>query len=70
MVLSQLNEKAKMTTKILNETEGIRLNEVAGAMYAFPQITLPQAAVAAAQVRRDVMYAFPQITVVFVVAGS
>ena len=49
-VLSQLNQKAKMTTKILNSIEGVKLNEVAGAMYAFPQIHLPDKVVQAAKV--------------------
>ena len=49
-MLSQLNQKAKMTTKILNSIEGVKLNEVAGAMYAFPQIHLPDKVVQAAKV--------------------
>ena len=40
-VLGELNEKAKMTTKILNSIPGISCNEVAGAMYAFPRLDLP-----------------------------
>ena len=40
-MLGDLNEKAKMTTKILNSIPGISCNEVAGAMYAFPKIDLP-----------------------------
>ena len=31
-----------MTTEVLNSMENVKCNEVAGAMYAFPRITLPK----------------------------
>ena len=41
-MLGELEEKARMTTETLNSIDGITCNEVMGAMYAFPQIHLPQ----------------------------
>jgi len=49
-VLGELALKARMTTKTLNTVEGVRCNEVMGAMYAFPRIFLPDKAVAEAKV--------------------
>ena len=43
-------KKAKMTTKVLDSMENVKCNEVAGAMYAFPRITLPKKAIEAAKV--------------------
>ena len=43
-------KKAKMTTKVLDSMENVKCNEVAGAMYAFPRITLPKQAIEAATV--------------------
>ena len=43
-------KKAKITTEVLNSMENVNCNEVAGAMYAFPRITLPKKAVEAAEV--------------------
>ena len=43
-------KKAKMTTEVLNSMENVKCNEVAGAMYAFPRITLPKKAIEAAKV--------------------
>ena len=40
-----------MTTDTLNSIDGITCNEVMGAMYAFPQIKLPQKAIDQAKVR-------------------
>ena len=42
--------QAKMTTEVLNSMENVKCNEVAGAMYAFPRITLPKKAIEAAKV--------------------
>lgn len=42
-------KKAKLTTEILNSLENVKCNEVAGSMYAFPRITLPQPAINAAK---------------------
>ena len=47
-VLSLLKQKARMVTDAFNSIEGIKCNEVQGAMYAFPRIFLPEKAVAAA----------------------
>jgi len=49
-VLGELSLKARMTTETLNTVEGVRCNEVMGAMYAFPRIFLPDRAVAEAKV--------------------
>ncbi|XP_073231434.1 alanine aminotransferase 2-like [Porites lutea] len=38
-----------MTTEVLNSMENVKCNEVAGAMYAFPRITLPKKAIEAAK---------------------
>ena len=43
-------KKAKMTTEVLNSVGNVKCNEVAGAMYAFPRITLPKKAIEAAKV--------------------
>ena len=43
-------KKAKMTRKVFNSMENVKCNEVAGAMYAFPRITLPKKAIEAAKV--------------------
>ena len=43
-------KKAKMTTEVLNSMENVKCNEVAGAMYAFPRITLPKKAIETAGV--------------------
>jgi len=58
-VLHSLKERAQLTTEMLNRIEGITCNEVGGAMYAFPQIRLPQKAINEANVRGmqpDFMY--------------
>ena len=34
-------KKAKMTRKVFNSMENVKCNKVAGAMYAFPRITIP-----------------------------
>ena len=49
-MLGDLATKAKMTTQILNSIDGITCNEVMGAMYAFPKITIPQKAIDQAKV--------------------
>ena len=50
MVLGQLAKKAKMVTETFNSIPGISCNTVQGAMYAFPQIQLPEKAIQAAKV--------------------
>ena len=39
-----------MMTEVLNSVENVKCNEVAGAMFAFPRITLPKKAIEAAKV--------------------
>jgi len=51
-VLGELALKAGMVTEKLNEIEGVRCNELMGAMYAFPRIFLPEKAVAEAKVKK------------------
>uniref|UniRef100_A0AAZ3RJ41 Alanine aminotransferase 1 n=1 Tax=Oncorhynchus tshawytscha TaxID=74940 RepID=A0AAZ3RJ41_ONCTS len=43
--LSLLAEKAKLTEEMLNTVPGITCNPVQGAMYSFPNISLPQKAI-------------------------
>lgn len=50
MVLGQLKEKADLVAETFNSLEGMSCNPVQGAMYAFPQIKMPQAAIEAAKV--------------------
>uniref|UniRef100_A0A674NAQ0 alanine transaminase n=1 Tax=Takifugu rubripes TaxID=31033 RepID=A0A674NAQ0_TAKRU len=48
-VLDSLAHKARLTEQILNSVPGIKCNPVQGAMYAFPQIYIPPAAVEEAE---------------------
>jgi len=48
-VLDSLRERAKLVYEHLNQLEGVSCREVAGAMYAFPQLRLPQKAIDAAE---------------------
>ncbi|XP_022129711.2 alanine aminotransferase 1 [Pieris rapae] len=60
-VLDSLNKRAKMIAETFNQMEGFKCNIVQGAMYAFPQITLPPKAIEAAKKAGkapDVFYAF------------
>ncbi|XP_073231455.1 alanine aminotransferase 2-like [Porites lutea] len=41
-IKNSYRKKAKMTTEVLNSMENVKCNDVAGAMYAFPRITLPK----------------------------
>lgn len=50
MVLGQLKEKADLVAETFNSLEGMSCNPVQGAMYAFPLIKMPQAAIEAAKV--------------------
>ena len=50
LIKDSYKKKAKMTTEIPNSMENVKCNEVAGAMYAFPRITLPKQAIEAATV--------------------
>lgn len=48
-ILGDLKAKAKLVADTFNSIEGISCNKVAGAMYAFPRITLPEKAIDAAK---------------------
>lgn len=74
-VLGELKEKARLTTHLLNEIDGITCNEVAGAMYAFPRIWLPEKAISAAKLKNiqpDALYCYELLeeTGICVVPGS
>lgn len=75
MVLDALRQKADLATVILNGMTGISCQRIEGAMYAFPRITLPAAAIAAAQkkgVEPDFFYCMEMLenTGVVCVPGS
>lgn len=60
-VLQSLKERAEMVANEFNSFEGFSCNVVQGAMYAFPQFTLPQKAIEAAKKdgkTPDTFYAF------------
>ncbi|XP_063234998.1 alanine aminotransferase 1 [Bacillus rossius redtenbacheri] len=74
-VLRSLAERATMVAEAFNSIEGISCNSVQGAMYAFPQLRLPEKAVKEAQSRGmqpDTFYAFQLLenTGICVVPGS
>ncbi|XP_030766053.1 alanine aminotransferase 1 [Sitophilus oryzae] len=74
-VLDSLKLRAKMVADTFNSMEGFSCNTVQGAMYAFPQITLPQKAIEAAKSegkQPDVFYAFELLesTGICIVPGS
>lgn len=48
-ILTDLKAKAKLVADTFNSIEGITCNKVAGAMYAFPRLTLPEKAIKAAE---------------------
>lgn len=48
-ILTDLKAKAKLVAETFNSIEGISCNKVAGAMYAFPKISLPDKAIKAAE---------------------
>lgn len=48
-ILSDLKMKAKLVADTFNSIEGIHCNKVAGAMYAFPSLTLPEKSIKAAE---------------------
>ena len=49
-VLGSLKERARMVAEAFDSIDGIKCNEVMGAMYAFPQINIPQKAIEKAKV--------------------
>ncbi|KAK3887198.1 hypothetical protein Pcinc_008679 [Petrolisthes cinctipes] len=74
-VLSSLAQRAKMVVEAFNSVPGMSCNIVQGAMYAFPQIMLPEKAIAAARKagqEPDVFYAFQLLenTGICIVPGS
>jgi alanine transaminase len=74
-VLKSLKERAILVADTFNSIQGMKSNEVAGAMYAFPQITLPPKAVDAARKKGqepDMFYAWEllETTGICVVPGS
>lgn len=48
-ILKSLQRRASVIAQGLNDMEGVQCNEVQGALYAFPSITLPPKAIAAAE---------------------
>lgn len=40
-ILSSMKRRATLLTEALNKLEGVSCNEIEGAMYAFPTITIP-----------------------------
>jgi len=74
-VLNSLKRRAKLVADTLNSIEGFKCNTVQGAMYAFPQVTLPEKALAAAKEAgqpADVFYAFNllEATGICIIPGS
>merc|ERR1712087_519328 len=48
-VLEGLRARATILTETMNSLHGITMPQIGGAMYAFPQVELPQAAIKAAE---------------------
>lgn len=74
-VLSALKYRAGLVARTFNSMEGISSNKVAGAMYAFPKIEIPEKAVQAAKAKNqapDFFYAMQllETTGICVVPGS
>nr|CAD7589579.1 unnamed protein product [Timema genevievae] len=74
-VLKSLAERAKMVADSFNSFEGFSCNTVQGAMYAFPQLKMPEKAIKKAESlnqQPDVFYAFQLLeqTGICVVPGS
>ncbi|KAM4614331.1 alanine aminotransferase 2 [Discoglossus pictus] len=74
-VLLSLAQKAKLTEKLFNQVPGIKCNPLQGAMYAFPRIFIPPAAVEKAkdeQLAPDMYYCMRLLdeTGICVVPGS
>lgn len=56
MVLDGLKTKAELVSKTFNAIDGISCNTVQGAMYCFPQVSIPPKAVEHAKVRTPNVY--------------
>ena len=50
LIKDSYKKKAKIITEVLNSMENVKCYEVAGAMYAFPRITLPKKAIESAKI--------------------
>lgn len=73
--LTSLAERAKLVADTFNSIEGFTCNQVRGAMYAFPQLHLPEKAIAKAKENgqaADVYYAFQLLenTGICIIPGS
>ncbi|CAB4038392.1 alanine aminotransferase 1 [Paramuricea clavata] len=53
VVLGSLKERSRMVAEAFDSIDGIKCNEVMGAMYAFPQINIPQKAIEKAKLRGE-----------------
>ncbi|KAI1285729.1 Alanine aminotransferase 2 [Halotydeus destructor] len=74
-VLTSLKDRARLVAKTFNSIPGMKSNEVAGAMYAFPEITIPPKALEAAKAKNmkaDFFYCMEllETTGICVVPGS
>lgn len=74
-VLEGLKEKAQLVSKLFNSIKGVKCNPVQGAMYAFPQVAIPQRAIDHAKslgVEPDMFYCLEllEATGICVVPGS
>lgn len=74
-VLADLKRKANLVAETFNSVEGVHSNKVAGAMYAFPRLSLPQKAIAEAKAKNmapdfHYVYEFLENFGVCVVPGS
>lgn len=74
-VLTELAKRARMVADTFNSIPGIKCNEVQGAMYAFPNISIPPKAIAEAKAQGkapDALYAFQLLeeTGICIVPGS
>lgn len=74
-VLKSLAERSRMVVDTLNSIPGFKVNPAMGAMYVFPQFTLPEKAIKAAKAEGkepDVFYAFKllEATGICIIAGS
>merc|ERR1712168_410330 len=74
-VLASLKRRAELVANTLNGIPGFKCNTVQGAMYAFPQIIMPEKAIAAAAEAgqaADVFYAFNllEATGICIIPGS
>jgi alanine transaminase len=74
-IYNALMRRAQLVTSTMNTMEGVTCNEAEGAMYAFPQITLPPKAIETAKARNiapDLLYCLELLdsTGICVVPGS